>query len=64
LTCSPGREHPRGADILLIYAAQLAGGTLQAADDADQAAWFPLDDLPPLAFHSTRAILGRVASER
>jgi len=59
-----GREHPRGADILLIYAAQLASGTLQAADDADQAAWFPLDDLPPLAFHSTRAILGRVASER
>ena len=59
-----GREHPRGADILLVYTAQVSGGTLLAADDADQAAWFSLDLLPPLAFHSTRFILDRVISEQ
>ena len=57
-----GREHPRGADILLVYTARLAGGTLHAADDADQAAWFPLDALPTLAFTSTRKILDRAAA--
>ena len=54
-----GREHPRGADILLVYTAVLSGGTLYAADDADQAAWFDLDSLPPLAFQSTKTILAR-----
>lgn len=57
-----GREHPRGADILLVYTAVPAGGTLHAADDADQAAWFPFDALPPLAFQSTKAILARAAA--
>jgi ADP-ribose pyrophosphatase YjhB (NUDIX family) len=58
-----GREHPRGADILLVYSADHCQGTLHAADDADQAAWFPLTDLPPLAFNSTRTLLSRVVSE-
>ncbi len=57
-----GREHPRGADILLVYTASLTGGTLHAADDADQAAWFPLSKLPNLAFKSTRSILEKVQS--
>ena len=54
-----GREHPRGSDILLIFKARVVGGTLAAADDADQADWFSLDDLPPLAFVSTRRILNK-----
>lgn len=52
-----GREHPRGADILIAYRARILGGTLLAADDADQAGWFPRDALPPLAFHATRVAL-------
>ena len=52
-----GREHPRGADILLVYRGHITGGVLSAADDADAAAWFPLKDLPPLAFESTRKVL-------
>lgn len=51
-----GREHPRGSDILLIYRAHICGGELHAADDADGAAWFPLTQLPPLAFSSTEKI--------
>jgi len=52
-----GREHPRGADILLVYRAEIIGGEIHPGDDADQADFFPLDRLPPLAFKSTVDIL-------
>jgi len=54
------REHPDGADILIVYRAHALGGELVAGDDADRAAFFPLDELPPLAFTSTRRILSCV----
>ena len=52
-----GREHPRGADFIIFYRGQVTGGTLQAGDDADDAAWFDYAYLPPLAFNSTASIL-------
>ena len=52
-----GREHPRGADFVIVYAAEVEGGQLVAADDADQAAWFSHSELPALAFKATRTIL-------
>lgn len=55
-----GREHPRGADIFLVYRAQVGDGTLIPADDADEAGWFPLSDLPPLAFETTRKIFAKL----
>lgn len=53
-----GREHPRGADIVLVYTAEITGGQLAAGDDADQAVFFARDSLPPLAFRATRVALG------
>lgn len=53
-----GREHPAGADIVIIYRASICGGKLHPGDDADQAGFFPKTSLPPLAFHSTQKILG------
>ncbi len=53
-----GREHPRGADIVLVYHASITGGRLNAGDDADQAVFFSRDKLPPLAFRATRVALG------
>ncbi len=50
-------EHERGADILIVYTANILEGTLTAGDDADQAAFFDLKALPPLAFKSTSLIL-------
>ncbi len=52
-----GREHVEGADILLVYQAQLNGGKLQAGDDARQAAFFQTNQMPPLAFKTTHQII-------
>lgn len=43
-----------GASIFILYRAQLLGGELRAGDDADEAAFFGPDELPELAFASTR----------
>ena len=52
-----GKAHPRGADLVIVYRGRRLGGELRAGDDADQAAFFDPDDLPPLAFEVThRAI--------
>jgi ADP-ribose pyrophosphatase YjhB (NUDIX family) len=52
-----GREHPRGADILIAYRAEVVAGELRAGDDASRAAFFSRDDLPPLAFRATSLLL-------
>jgi 8-oxo-dGTP diphosphatase len=57
-----GREHPRGADFVIYYRAEIVSGELQAADDADAAAFFPYNSLPPIAFQATQKFLGRLRS--
>jgi len=52
-----GRGHSRGADIVIIYRGHITGGTLQAADDAEDADFFTPELLPPLAFETTRRAL-------
>lgn len=53
-----GREHPNGADIVIVYRAIITGGQLHPGDDADLAEFFPHTNLPPLAFRATRIALG------
>ena len=53
----PGREHPAGADIVIVYQAEAIAGELKPGDDADRAKFFPSDQLPPLAFEATRQAL-------
>lgn len=53
-----GREHPRGADIVLLYDTEIISGKLLAGDDAASAKFFSLEELPPLAFRSTYRMLG------
>jgi ADP-ribose pyrophosphatase YjhB (NUDIX family) len=53
-----GREHPHGADIVIVYRAVIRGGELRPGDDADQVGFFPRSELPPLAFRATRIALG------
>lgn len=52
-----GREHPRGADFVIVYKAEVTGGELACGDDADAVDWFARDRLPPLAFAATRQVL-------
>lgn len=54
-----GQEHPRGAHILIIYRGEIQSGELKPGDDANQAGFFDLNHLPPLAFASTQLILDR-----
>ena len=51
------KEHPGGADFIIVYGAETLNGTLAAADDADDAAFFARDALPELAFDATKYIL-------
>jgi len=55
----PGEGLPGEASFLVVYQGRVTGGRLAAGDDADRAAFFPADDLPPLAFSSTRKALER-----
>lgn len=59
-----GQEHPRGAHILIVYRAEIVRGILKPGDDVDGAAFFPLDDLPPLAFTTTLQILNRLSGDQ
>lgn len=56
-----GQEHARGAHLLIVYRAELLAGDVHAADDALQARFFSLRELPPLAFASTQKIIHRWA---
>ncbi|OGO15774.1 MAG: hypothetical protein A2Z14_00450 [Chloroflexi bacterium RBG_16_48_8] len=49
-----GKEHERGADIVILYRGRIESGALTAGDDAQQVAFFGPDELPPLAFDATR----------
>jgi 8-oxo-dGTP diphosphatase len=57
-----GREHPRGATIVIVYRAEVVGGNLAAGDDADEVAFFPAGSLPALAFHATQQVVERWAT--
>jgi ADP-ribose pyrophosphatase YjhB (NUDIX family) len=55
-----GKEHERGADFIIVYHAEVVGGELLAADDADAAEWFARDALPALAFEATQKVFGKI----
>ncbi|MFN7209262.1 MAG: NUDIX hydrolase [Aggregatilineales bacterium] len=43
--------------IVILYAAEVIGGDLCAADDAAEARWFARQELPEVAFRSTRQVI-------
>lgn len=55
----PGQEHPRGANIVIVYQAEIEGGEMVASDDAGAVAFFGPDELPPLGFEVTRQVVTR-----
>jgi len=55
------QEHPRGAHIVIFYRAEIVSGEIAPGDDADMVAFFSPDELPPLAFDSTRHVIDLLA---
>jgi ADP-ribose pyrophosphatase YjhB (NUDIX family) len=43
--------------VLLVYAAHMVSGEIEAGDDAVDAGWFGPDELPEIAFRTHRAVL-------
>lgn len=53
----PGGGQPGEASFIVVYTGRVCGGRVAAGDDALRVGFFPPDDLPPLAFASTRQAL-------
>ena len=54
-------DDPRTHVVLIVFAGRLKAGTLRAGDDATEARFFPLDDLPDdMAFAVHRQVLEEV----
>lgn len=51
-----------GASIFILYEGRVSGGEIKAGDDVDAAAFFSLDNLPDVAFASTRAAIASLAN--
>lgn len=56
-------DDPRGNTILVLFTGRITGGELEAGDDADDAAFFPVDRLPEIAFEAHRKVLKELARQ-
>lgn len=54
-------DDPRGNTLLVLYRGHVTGGELRAGDDAENVRFFPLNDLPELAFEAHRKVLGELS---
>jgi mutator protein MutT len=61
----PGKDYPDYEILLVVYRAEILGGKLQPGDDALEARWFDLMQLPEnIAFRIHRNILAELASAK
>jgi 8-oxo-dGTP diphosphatase len=51
---------PNKLTVGIWFSGTVTGGMLMAGDDADAVGWFPLDDLPHLAFDTDEALFERL----
>jgi 8-oxo-dGTP diphosphatase len=53
---SDPKRDPRGHTVGIAFLCSVAGGLLKAQDDAKEARWFSLDELPDLAFDHAKVL--------
>lgn len=56
----PNNSEINGYLVAIIYEVEILGGKLCAGDDAEEAEFFAVNQIPPLAFQSHREALGEV----
>ena len=56
----PNNSEIHGYLVAIIYEVEIVGGELCAGDDAEEAEFFAVNQIPPLAFQSHREALGEV----
>jgi len=61
---SEPKRDPRGHYVTHVYTAESFEGQLEANDDASDAKWFFLDDLPELAFDHEKIINDYIAKNK
>lgn len=54
------RDDPRGNTVLVLFNGHVTGGGLRAGDDAVDAGFFPITELPEIAFACQRRVLSRL----
>lgn len=54
---------PEKLTVGIWFRGTVTGGSLQAGDDAEEAEFFALDDLPPLAFDTDEVLISRLLDE-
>ncbi len=57
-------DDPRGNTLLVLFRGTVKAGSLRAGDDAEDVRFFPLDDLPQIAFEAHRKVLKEFAGSR
>lgn len=55
----PKTDDGGAADIVIAYRMQITGGSLKAADDAEEVGWFGRDELPELVFYPSLTLVGK-----
>lgn len=55
---------PEKLTVGIWFRGTVVGGELEAGDDADEVGYFGLDDLPPLAFDTDRALFDKLRAHR
>ena len=56
----PNNSEIHGYLVIIIYEVKILGGKLCAGDDAEEADFFTVNQMPPLAFQSHQEALGEV----
>ncbi len=56
-------DDPRGNTVLVLFLGHIAGGGISAGDDAEEAGFFSLDELPAIAFQAHREVLARLKDQ-
>lgn len=60
----PCFDDPRGDTVFIVYRGEIEGGGIKPGDDAEEARFFSLKELPEIAFDAQKRLLGELKKDR